>query len=59
MVKNGKDGAIELSHDYYDDDEEEEEDNGWGDEWGYTNKEDEDLDNFDYNKVDLNKLNDA
>jgi hypothetical protein len=57
LTKVGKDGAIEISNDYYDE-EEDEDDNGdaWGDDWGDNNKDDENLDNFDYNNTNLNKM---
>ena len=39
---------------------EEEENDDWGDEWGFSsNKKEEDLDNFDYQYTNLNKLSNA
>lgn len=52
ITKVGKDGAIEISNDYYDEDEDD--DDGWGEDWG--NQKEENLDNFDYNNTNLNKM---
>ena len=52
----GKDGVIELNNDIEDDEEDE---NSWGDDWGNFNKKaNNDLDNFDYENTNLNKLSD-
>lgn len=36
-----------------------EEEDDWGDDWGNDDKGEEDLDNFDYDNTNLNKLSDA
>ena len=55
LTKVGKDGAIEISNDYY----EEDDDNAWGEDWGAVPEKQDDLDNFDYSNTNLNKLSQA
>ena len=57
VTKIGKDGAIHLK-----DEEEEDDDDGWGDDWGAaaaSKVAQQDLNNFDYDNTNLNKLSDA
>lgn len=59
VQKMGGNRAVEIENEYDDEDDKDEEDDGWGDDWGAPPKKKPlNLEGFDYQNTNLNKLSD-